>query len=68
MEIESVLVNGVEVPHCVVCMACDGGCLFHALSYCLYGIDSRGDEVRAQVVEHIFTNRDRFKIMSTNSK
>ena len=64
MEGENILVDGVEVPHRVVQMRGDGGCLFYSLSYFVYGTSMLGPEVRAQVVEHVSTNWDRFEVIS----
>nr|CAD7459412.1 unnamed protein product [Timema tahoe] len=44
-EIENILVEGIEVPQHVVLMNGDGGYLFYALSYAVFGTDSLGHEL-----------------------
>lgn len=66
MSVEYLLIQGVQVPHNVVRMRGDGGCLFYSLSYIVYGTDTLANEVRGQIVEYVSNNWDRFQVMSAD--
>lgn len=66
--VENVLLGDEWVPHRVVRMRGDGGCLFYSLSYGLFGTVSLGREVRTQIVEHVARNWMRFHILSSDAR
>jgi hypothetical protein len=59
MALEYTIIDGVVVPHQVVAIRGEG--TSSSLSYLLYGTDSRGAQVRSDIVEYISHNWRRFK-------
>ena len=50
---EEVEICGVRIPHKVLRMRGDGGCLFYSISHGLYGTELMAREVREQIVDYV---------------
>jgi hypothetical protein len=53
-------INGVPKPHRVVPMPSDGSCLFHSLSYLIYGNTQMTLAIRLNIVNYVVDNWERF--------
>lgn len=61
---EMLKINGIDIPHRVVHMPADGSCMFHSLSYLIYGNIRMTRLVRSTIVSHVVSNWERFKVLT----
>lgn len=62
--LENLEINGEIIPHTVFPIIKDGGCLFHALSFLMFGHQTNMNRVRVLIVEHIILNWERFQVLT----
>lgn len=64
MSLEIIVINGVAIPPCKFDIECDGAWLFSSLSYLIYGTDTLSRQVRANNLQHVSSNRERFGVFT----
>lgn len=66
--IENLEINGQLVPHTIFNITKDGACLFRAISYLMYGRQTKMRRVRELIVQHVVSNWPRFKVQTHDGR
>ncbi|XP_068159790.1 uncharacterized protein [Drosophila tropicalis] len=67
MKVEMLNVQGHFIPHYVVPIRGDGGCLFGALSFLIFRTQQMARKVRTEVATYVVNNWHSFSILSHNA-
>lgn len=68
MEREILYINGDLCPHRVISIPGDVSCLFHSLSYCMYGSFQSSNDIRRAVVHYVGENWDDMQVYTCDAR